>query len=295
MEREHHSKFDREFCDIKLLKRSELSSVFRARNKLDGAMYAIKRISFESLNESMRQEDLKYALREIRALAQLDHPGLIRYNCAWSEGRTADEESDNDDEIGDNIYIQMQLCSCSLADWLAINQDETSRSLLKLMSWFKQLLSTVAYVHKEGIIHRDLKPSNILIREKEGNLKVSDFGVQAHRKIVNGEEITCTRTECMGSSDYMAPEQENISSTYTSKVDVFALGMVFAELCVPMTAEKRLKEFQYVRRGTPEKLNADPVATAIIRMLTRKEPKERATCREILEHPLLAMKFIHQA
>ena len=55
------------------------------------------------------------------------------------------------------------------------------------------------HLHKYGIIYRDLKPENILL-DKEGNLKLADFGMA---KLLKGDEKA--QSFC-GTPDYLAPE-----------------------------------------------------------------------------------------
>lgn len=52
------------------------------------------------------------------------------------------------------INIALQLCVCDLSAWLKHNK---LRDLELAKMWFRQLVSGVAYLHKEGRIHRDLK------------------------------------------------------------------------------------------------------------------------------------------
>jgi calcium-dependent protein kinase len=63
---------------------------------------------------------------------------------------------------------------------------------------FKQVMSAVAYCHKEQICHRDLKPENLLFLNKdEGSpLKVIDFGLSKtvdHAKSVENKPVLKTK------------------------------------------------------------------------------------------------------
>lgn len=49
-----------------------------------------------------------------------------------------------------------KLCKSTLSQWLSDSANK-ERDLDKMKSWFKQLLSAVAYIHNQGMIHRDLK------------------------------------------------------------------------------------------------------------------------------------------
>ena len=64
--------------------RVSLGSVFRARNRLDDRLYAMKKIVFNENTDRTRYQ-AKCALREVRVLASLTHPNIVQYHCAWLE------------------------------------------------------------------------------------------------------------------------------------------------------------------------------------------------------------------
>jgi len=96
-----------------------------------------------------------------------------------------------------------------------------------LKSLLYQLLNGVAYLHSNFIMHRDLKPANILITDK-GVVKIGDLGLARvfHRPLVpllNGDKVVVTIW-------YRAPELLLGAKHYTTAIDMWAVGCIFAEL-----------------------------------------------------------------
>ena len=70
--------------------------------------------------------------------------------------------------------------------------------------YFQQLVSAINYLHIEcGVAHRDIKPENILL-DKNGNLKLADFGLASKFKRKDG--TLRISMDQRGSPPYMAPE-----------------------------------------------------------------------------------------
>lgn len=76
----YHSRYLQDFEQLKLLGKGGFGVVFEAKHKIDQSCYAVKRISLPTNAE--RREKF---MREIRALSQLDHTGIVRYYNAWIE------------------------------------------------------------------------------------------------------------------------------------------------------------------------------------------------------------------
>ncbi|GMR39427.1 hypothetical protein PMAYCL1PPCAC_09622, partial [Pristionchus mayeri] len=106
-----------------------------------------------------------------------------------------------DEKISDSsfIYVQMELCKTTLADWL---NESDERSSARIKSWFKQIVEAVDYIHKKKMMHRDLKPSNILIASDDV-VKICDLGIATDMRAA-GSQTTLTN---IGSIPYKAPEQ----------------------------------------------------------------------------------------
>lgn len=74
----HTTRYDEDFVEVKMLGKGAFGSVWQARNKLDGIDYAIKKVKMKIGNEKLEK-----ILREVKYLARLDHPNLVRYYTAW--------------------------------------------------------------------------------------------------------------------------------------------------------------------------------------------------------------------
>ncbi|SPO24266.1 related to GCN2 - ser/thr protein kinase [Ustilago trichophora] len=74
------SRYLSDFEEVEFLGKGAFGSVVKARNRLDGRFYAVKKIKLSSSPD----EDER-TLREISALSRLDHPHIVRYSTCWIE------------------------------------------------------------------------------------------------------------------------------------------------------------------------------------------------------------------
>ncbi|GMS88118.1 hypothetical protein PENTCL1PPCAC_10293, partial [Pristionchus entomophagus] len=280
------SKFFNEFVVKRIVEGEKSSCLYEVESRLDCWKYAVKKIAVPA-----REETINEASREFCAIAQLDHPGIIRCYATWIEQppkrwqRWSDKnmlKSLNSEikhmNIGDSasIYIQMQWCDYTLERWLENNQQLSSRSLPRMKSWFHQMVSAIAYIHKKNIFHGNLKPSNILFVE-EDRLKISDMRIRTNIQIEDGIESAIIQ-KC---EPYVSPEQR----LYCSKTDIFSLGIILAELCAVIPVERAEQIFCNYRLGESiDVLNHVPEAESLVAWMTNINDKERPGCEEILEH-----------
>lgn len=96
--------------------------------------------------------------------------------------------------------------------------------MAEVRKFMKQIFEGMKYVHSKNVTHRDLKPENILLTE-DGIIKICDFG---SAKVLDDEGSL--NTPYIVSRYYRAPELILACSDYTNKIDIWAIGCIFAEL-----------------------------------------------------------------
>ena len=155
-------------------------------------------------------EEAEKFVREARAAAQLQHPGIVSVYEVGREGET--------------LYIVSEFVEgLSLADWLT-GQRPNYRESAELCV---KIADALHHAHEHGVIHRDLKPSNVML-DRKGEPHVMDFGL-AKREA--GEITMTVEGQIMGTPAYMSPEQaKGEGHTADRRSDVYSLGVILFEL-----------------------------------------------------------------
>lgn len=151
------SSYRQDFEEQRVVGTGSFGRVMVAKNKIDGAVYAVKR--------GLRPVRNMHSLNEVFALAALgSHPNIVRYYRAWIEDA--------------HLYIQMEYCEMgSLSAWLKTHREEFSQS--KLINIARQVLRGLKHMHKRHMAHLDIKPDNIfMVQNEHGKItyKIGDFG-----------------------------------------------------------------------------------------------------------------------
>ncbi|KAM6179889.1 interferon-induced, double-stranded RNA-activated protein kinase isoform 3-T3 [Erethizon dorsatum] len=215
-------------------------------------------------------------LREVQALATLNHTNIVRYYHCW-QGLDYDPEysiNTNPRPTSLCLFISMEFCDKGTVDeWIDQRREKNSDKALAL-EFFEQITTGVHYIHSKNIIHRDLKPSNVFLVD-ERHVKIGDFGLATALK--NDEK----RTRNRGTLRYMSPEQVD-SQDYGKEVDIFALGLILAELIhICRTFSETAVFFKDLKRGIFYDV-FDSREKSLLQKLLSKEPQGRPDTFEIL-------------
>ncbi|KAG1801450.1 Pkinase-domain-containing protein [Suillus plorans] len=182
--------------------------VFRARDKETGDIVALKKLK---LDEEKHGFPIT-ALREINALMSCHHDNVVRIREVV---------------VGDTltqVFVVMDFIEHDLKTLLTLMPSPFLQSEIKTL--MLQLLSAVAHCHSNWILHRDLKTSNLLMNNR-GTIKVADFGL-ARRY---GDPVGVGGlTQLVVTLWYRAPEILMGATTYSTAIDMWSVGCIFAEL-----------------------------------------------------------------
>jgi len=87
------SRYMRDFEELEMIGKGGYGKVYRVKHRLDGEFYAVKKIAISPNRirkvEEGGQQELEALLMEIKALARLDHPNIVRYHNSWLEFNTS--------------------------------------------------------------------------------------------------------------------------------------------------------------------------------------------------------------
>ncbi|KAK7463743.1 hypothetical protein VKT23_005679 [Stygiomarasmius scandens] len=182
--------------------------VFRARDKENGDIVALKKLK---LDEEKNGFPIT-ALREINALMSCRHENVVGIREVV---------------VGDTltqVFVVMDFIEHDLKSLLTLMPSPFLQSEIKTL--MLQLLSAVSHCHANWILHRDLKTSNLLMNNR-GTIKVADFGL-ARRY---GDPVGVGgMTQLVVTLWYRAPEILLGATTYSTAVDMWSVGCIFAEL-----------------------------------------------------------------
>ena len=204
------------FQKIESIGRGTYGVVYKGINKETNEIIAIKKIKIDFENEGIPST----SLREITILRELSHPNIVELKDVVCE--------DN------KLYLLFEYVDYDLRKFL----DESGPEPLDddtIKSFLYQILDAVAYCHSKRIIHRDLKPQNLLI-DKKCNLKIADFGLARAFSIpirpFTKEVRKSILLTLIVTIWYRAPELLLGVSEYSTPVDIWSIGCIFAELCL---------------------------------------------------------------
>jgi eukaryotic-like serine/threonine-protein kinase len=244
---------------IQQLGQGGMGRVWRGYDEVLGREVAVKELVVPSgVPEDERQRLRGRSMREARAIARLNHPGVVR---VFDVVKTA----------GGDPWIVMEYAhGRSLQDILPVPPQRAAEIGLAL-------LGALHSAHQAGVVHRDVKPSNVLITD-DGRVLLTDFGIA----IVPGDPNLTETGVMFGSPAYMAPERVHDGQTGPMS-DLWSLGATLYTAVEGKSPFARPTSMASLAALTTEPVppapHAGPLAP-VLNGLLRKDPAKRISVAE---------------
>ncbi|MBI5388284.1 MAG: protein kinase [Verrucomicrobia bacterium] len=253
---------------VELIGQGGMGAVYKARQKELDRVVALKILPPDIGGAPAFAERFT---REARALARLNHPGVV---TLYEFGRA-----------GSLYFFLMEFVDGANLHQLIETSRLAPRQALAIVP---QICDALQYAHDQGIVHRDIKPENILV-DRQGRVKVADFGLaklvdtaqavpitrpsgtlspaEGERNGVRGQELT-EAGKVMGTPQYMAPEQVERPQEVDHRADIYSLGVVFYQMLTGELPGQRIEP-------PSKKVQVDVRLDEVVLHALEKEPARR--------------------
>lgn len=259
---------------------------------------AIKKIKVQQQYRDGMAPD---AVRELRYLRELRHPNIISLLSVFS---SKDQ----------NLNLVLEYLPLGDLEMLIRDVDRVRYGAADIKAWMGMLARAVWFCHDNFVLHRDIKPNNLLIAA-DGEVKLADFGL-ARSFADPGRRMTAN----VVTRWYRPPELLFGARHYGGAVDMWSVGMVFAELIIRapfLAGNTEVEQIALICRhiGTPTEDNwpgvtqlreytvpsevvpvwgkdaymgrfgaVGPDGVDLLVRTLALDPRKRITAREMLEH-----------
>ncbi len=266
--------------------------VLKATNKQTGEVVAVKKLKqkFYSWEECLQ-------LQELKSLKKLNHPNIVKLKEIVRENH--------------QLFFVFEFMDGNLLELMKCREHHFTCS--GVCSILFQTLKGLSFMHKHGFFHRDIKPENMLMKGRI--CKIADLGLAR-------EIRSCTPyTNYVSTRWYRAPEVLLRSTSYSSSIDMWAIGCIMAELFIlhpffpgsseadqlhkicsllgsptHLTWPEGMKLATQMRFSFPHATstpfsqvipNASPDAIALLQDLLVFDPQRRPTALQVLQYRIL--------
>lgn len=257
--------------------RGGMGVVYRAQDMDTGAEVALKTVCVIS------EDQMTNIRREIRSLARIQHPGIVRilaegvenglpwyamelldgatlHTCSASRPITVQTECTQIEQVESEPKRQnstdetIRLKPVTMHDVATRTPEKPAsgsarrihlENLKQMLTIMRRLCRTLSYLHGEGIVHRDLKPDNILVQNGEYPIIV-DFGVAAQFSGAVSREFIDIGGIVVGTLAYMAPEQIR-GEFVDARADLYSLGCILYELVTGQLPFQHISTMQIIQ------------------------------------------------
>lgn len=243
------------------------------------------------------------AIREVKYLQELSHPNIIALHAVFSSKNQ-------------NLNLVLEYLPLGDLEMLIKDVEGVRYGTAEIKAWMGMLGRGVWFCHENFVLHRDIKPNNLLIAA-DGEVKLADFGLAR-----SFSDPYNRMTYNVITRWYRPPELLFQARHYSGVVDVWSMGMVFAELILrapflPGNSDAHQLNLICTTIGTPNEENwpgvskldnfisfdkaasipvrgkefylqrfgtAGSLGVDLLMSMLALDPRKRCTARQVLEH-----------
>ncbi|XP_071375830.1 SNF-related serine/threonine-protein kinase-like [Centroberyx affinis] len=250
----------------KTLGRGHFAVVKLARHVFTGEKVAVKVIDKTKLDPVARG----HLFQEVRCMKLVQHPNVVRlYEVI---------------DTATKLYLILELGDGGdMYDCIMKHDGGLSEEVAKC--YFAQIVHAISYCHRLHVVHRDLKPENVVFFEKQGLVKLTDFGFS--NRFQPGKKLN---TSC-GSLAYSAPEILLGDEYDAPAVDIWSLGVILFMLVCGQPPFQEANDSETLTMIMDCKYTVPPhishACRDLIDHMLQRDPKKRASLDQIEGHDWL--------
>lgn len=237
-------------------------TVYRGKHNPTGYELAVKVVD-------MDEENFGSLNNEINTLKRCKHHNIVSYFGSCSQA--------------DSIWILMD--NHKLGSVRDVIERRNRPLKEKEVAYIcREVLKGLEYLHSQDIVHRDIKSAHILMNDN-GDIRLGGFRVSQML------QASSTLGSIAGTPHWMAPE---ITSKYTSKVDIWSLGITAIEMAEgqpPHADQKSAQAMLLIRQNSSPTLanqtNFGQDFISFVDACLIKDPDVRPSATELLKHPFI--------
>ncbi|XP_005463630.1 SNF-related serine/threonine-protein kinase [Oreochromis niloticus] len=266
LKRHHDGKIAGLYDLDKTLGRGHFAVVKLARHVFTGEKVAVKVIDKTKLDPVARG----HLFQEVRCMKMVQHPNVVRlYEVI---------------DTATKLYLILELGDGGdMYDCIMKHEGGLSEEVAKC--YFAQIVHAISYCHRLHVVHRDLKPENVVFFEKQGVVKLTDFGFS--NRFQPGKKLN---TSC-GSLAYSAPEILLGDEYDAPAVDIWSLGVILFMLVCGQPPFQEANDSETLTMIMDCKYTVPPhishACRDLIGHMLQRDPKKRATLEQIESHQWL--------
>jgi wee1-like protein kinase len=268
-----NSRFSQDFEYLGHIGKGSFGDVLKVRHRLDGCLYAIKRLR----KPIVGKQSILHSMKEVFALSVLSSPFITKYCNAWIEDSA--------------LHIQLEWCEGANLYSYVESRLPMNESLL--LDVALQISQGLKHMHDHGVAHMDIKPENIIqtkvassaltyslvdssYSHSDVQFKICDLGLCSR--------IESKSVDSVGDKRYLPHEALSLNIPHMDKVDMFSLGATLFELA----SGERLPDgglgYYSLRNGDIKQLhNISAFSVELIRNLIHADPLKRPTAAAVID------------